>query len=90
MGWNRVHLTREVPLFDGIPDGSFFYFVHSYYVVPEQDEAVAGLTDYGVKFCSVIARNNLFATQFHPEKSQPWGLKILDNFGHIVADWKED
>lgn len=90
MGWNRVHLTREIPLFDGIPDGSFFYFVHSYYVVPEQDEAVAGITDYGVKFCSVIAQDNVFATQFHPEKSQPWGLKILENFGRVVAGWKED
>ncbi|NOY87688.1 MAG: imidazole glycerol phosphate synthase subunit HisH [Deltaproteobacteria bacterium] len=90
MGWNRVQLTREIPLFDGIPDGSFFYFVHSYYVVPEQGEVVAGLTDYGVKFCSVIVQNNVFATQFHPEKSQPWGLKILENFGRVVAGWKED
>ena len=90
MGWNRVYTRREIPLFDDIPDGSFFYFVHSYYVVPEEQDVVAGVTEYGVEFCSVIAWENVFATQFHPEKSQPWGLKVLENFGRVVQVWKED
>ncbi len=89
MGWNRVHYATRSPLFQGIPDGSFFYFVHSYYVVPDQASAVAGWTDYGERFCSVLARGNLFATQFHPEKSHRHGLKVLENFGRIVAGHKE-
>lgn len=85
MGWNRVFAAGDNRLFAGIPDGSYFYFVHSYYAVPEDDDAVAGWTDYGVRFCSAIASDNIFATQFHPEKSAPWGLKILENFGRLVA-----
>lgn len=90
MGWNRVHIGRPNPLFAGIPDGSFFYFVHSYYVLPDSEESMAGWTDYGVRFCSAFARDNLFATQFHPEKSAPWGLRVLENFGIIVRGRKED
>lgn len=90
MGWNRVHHSGDNKLFEGLPDGSFFYFVHSYYVIPEDDSVVSGWTDYGVRFCSAIARDNLFATQFHPEKSHDHGLKILENFGKIVAEYKED
>jgi len=84
MGWNRVHFSGDKRLFEGIEDGSFFYFVHSYYVVPEDESVVCGWTDYGERFCSAIARKNLFATQFHPEKSHHNGLKILENFGKIV------
>lgn len=89
MGWNRVHLTGDRRLFEGIPDGSFFYFVHSYYVVPEDGSVVCGWTDHGERFCSAIARGNIFATQFHPEKSQNNGLKVLENFGRIVEEYKE-
>jgi glutamine amidotransferase len=85
MGWNKVHFTGDSRLFDGIKDGSFFYFVHSYYVVPDDDEVVCGQTEYGERFCSAIAHGNLFATQFHPEKSHDHGLKVLENFGRIVA-----
>ena len=89
MGWNRVHQAGRSPLFEGVPEGAFFYFVHSYYAVPEDDSAVEGWTDYGIRFCSAISRGNLFATQFHPEKSHKYGLKVLENFGRIVADHKE-
>ena len=90
MGWNRVHYSGDSRLFEGVPDGSFFYFVHSYYVIPEDASVVCGWTDYGERFCSAIARENLFATQFHPEKSHDHGLKVLENFGRIVARSKEE
>lgn len=83
MGWNRVHAAGSPRLLEGIPDGSHFYFVHSYYVVPQDDSVVAGQTEHGVDFVSMIARGNLFATQFHPEKSQRVGLKLLSNFAAI-------
>lgn len=86
MGWNRVHYTGESRLFDGIRDGSYFYFVHSYFVVPEDDSVVSGYTDYGERFCSAMSRGHLFATQFHPEKSHNDGLKVLENFGRVVAE----
>jgi len=70
---------------DGIPDGSYFYFVHSYYVEPDEQGVIAGLTEYGVRFTSMIWRDNLFATQFHPEKSQALGLRLLANFGRLAA-----
>jgi glutamine amidotransferase len=85
MGWNRVHLSGDSRLFEGIEDGSFFYFVHSYHVVPEDESVVSGWTEYGRRFCSAITGNNIFATQFHPEKSHDHGLKVLENFGKIVA-----
>jgi glutamine amidotransferase len=88
MGWNRVHYSGDRRLFEGIPDGSFFYFVHSYFVVPEDSSMVSGWTDYGERFCSAIARDNLFATQFHPEKSHMHGLKVLENFGKIVREYR--
>lgn len=84
MGWNQVHLQREVPIMEGIPDGSYFYFVHSYYVEPDEPGVIAGLTEYGVRFTSMIWRDNLFATQFHPEKSQALGLQLLANFGRLA------
>lgn len=83
MGWNRVEQVRPHPLWDGIEDGARFYFVHSYYVDPDDPALVAGVTDYGRRYASVLARDNLFAVQFHPEKSQHDGLRLLANF----ADW---
>ncbi len=80
MGWNQVRQIQVHPLFAGIADGADFYFVHSFYVVPGEKSVIAGETEYGDKFCSVIARGNLVATQFHPEKSGPDGLKIYANF----------
>ena len=80
MGWNRVCQSHEHPLWEGIPQESRFYFVHSYYVDPSENDLTAGTTDYGVRFSSVIARENLFATQFHPEKSADAGLRLLQNF----------
>ena len=80
MGWNQVHQQAETPLLQGIPDASNFYFVHSYYVDPVQPELVAAETPYGIDFCCAVARGNLFATQFHPEKSGAIGLQIYDNF----------
>jgi glutamine amidotransferase len=82
MGWNRVRQAARHPLWDGVPDGSFFYFVHSYYVVPDHAAHTAGETDYGVPFTSAVARDNIFATQFHPEKSADAGLRIYRNFVH--------
>jgi glutamine amidotransferase len=81
MGWNNVAFAAEHPLFDGIRDGSEFYFVHSYYPDPSDRSVVAGETEYaGVRFASAVAKGNLFATQFHPEKSGRTGLKLLGNF----------
>jgi glutamine amidotransferase len=80
MGWNQLQQQRACPLLAGIPDSTFAYFVHSYYAVPKDTAAVMATTDYGVEFASVLWRDNLYATQFHPEKSQHWGLRILQNF----------
>jgi glutamine amidotransferase len=80
MGWNRVRQRRPHPVFDGIPDGAYFYFVHSYYPDPEDDSVVVGETDYGVTFASVVAIDSLVATQFHPEKSGEVGLRFYENF----------
>lgn len=79
MGWNRVR-QRPHPLWAGIPDGARFYFVHSYCVQSEQSGAIAGLCDYGVEFSAALYRDNLFAVQFHPEKSHTHGLQLLRNF----------
>ncbi|MDD3801634.1 MAG: imidazole glycerol phosphate synthase subunit HisH [Desulfuromonas thiophila] len=83
MGWNRLRLQRDCPLLKGVADGSYVYFVHSYYVAPHDPAAVLTTTDYGVEFCSALWRDNLMATQFHPEKSQAVGLRILQNFGEL-------
>jgi imidazole glycerol-phosphate synthase subunit HisH len=80
MGWNQVYQTKPHPLWKGIKDGSRFYFVHSYYVKPELESDIAGSTDYICRYASAAARDNLFATQFHPEKSQHDGLALLKNF----------
>jgi len=80
MGWNQVRQRILHPIFSGIPDEANFYFVHSYYVEPDDRSLVAGETEYGIPICSVIARGNLVATQFHPEKSGDFGLKMYANF----------
>ena len=80
MGWNQVRQDRRHPLWDGIPDMTSFYFVHSYYVVPQRKEDSSGSTEYGDWFTSAVARDNIFATQFHPEKSAEYGLKLYKNF----------
>jgi len=80
MGWNQVKQQVRHPIFNGIPDEANFYFVHSYYVEPEDTSVVAGTTDYGVTMCCMVIRNNLVATQFHPEKSGNWGLRMYSNF----------
>jgi glutamine amidotransferase len=85
MGWNRVEPVRECPLLAGIPGDSYFYFVHSYYVVPRDESVIAGRTDYGQTFTSVLQRGRTFATQFHPEKSQEYGLRLLQNFAELPA-----
>ncbi len=84
MGWNNIKIIRRPPILSKIPDNSFFYFVHSFYVVPGDDNIVATTTDYGVTFTSMVWKDNIFATQFHPEKSQELGLKILTGFGDFV------
>ena len=80
MGWNQVQFTRQNPIFSGIPEDSFFYFVHSYYVDPFDDDIVLGETEYGLTFCSAIAKDNIVATQFHPEISGEIGLGLYKNF----------
>jgi glutamine amidotransferase len=80
MGWNQVMQRRVHPLWEDIPDGSCFYFVHSYYAIPAEDAAIAATTPYGIDFASVIAHDNVLAVQFHPEKSQHAGLSLLSNF----------
>lgn len=86
MGWNQLHLVRSCPLLEGIPDGAYTYFVHSYYAIPKDHEVVVACTDYGFEFASVLWRDNLFATQFHPEKSQTYGLRILQNFAALCGE----
>jgi len=84
MGWNRLRIERPAPILAGLPDEPFFYFVHSYYVVPTDRDVTAATTEYGTRFTSVIWRDNLFATQFHPEKSQGVGLTLLKNFAALA------
>jgi len=85
MGWNRIEKKRDTPFLDGLSNGDYVYFVHSFYVVPENSSLVATTTEYGSSFVSSIATERLFACQFHPEKSQELGLRILANFGRFVA-----
>lgn len=80
IGWNTVTQRQQHPVWQGIPDESFFYFVHSYAAQPEEPEVLAGTTDYGVTFASAVGRDNVFGTQFHPEKSGKLGLQIYRNF----------
>lgn len=85
MGWNRVRIVRDHPIFENIPDGSYFYFVHSYAPQPDDASVVVGETDYGVTFASVVANDNVVATQFHPEKSGEMGLRMYENFLRIAS-----
>jgi glutamine amidotransferase len=85
MGWNRVRIERPAPILAGLPEEPFFYFVHSYYVEPMDVAVTAGTTEYGIRFTAVIWRENLFATQFHPEKSQAVGLQLLKNFAALAT-----
>jgi imidazole glycerol-phosphate synthase subunit HisH len=84
MGWNQIRKWQDAPHLRGIDDGAFVYFVHSYYVVPRDPALTATSTQYGEEFASAIAKDNVFATQYHPEKSQAVGLRILENFGRLV------
>ncbi len=84
MGWNQVSYSQETALFDGIPNNSYFYFVHSYYVDPDDPGVAAATTQHGITFTCAIKSGTIFATQFHPEKSSALGLKLLRNFG----EWK--
>ncbi|MBI5203663.1 MAG: imidazole glycerol phosphate synthase subunit HisH [Nitrospirae bacterium] len=84
MGWNTLDIKKRPPIFDGIEDKSYFYFVHSFYVVPEDKDIISGTTDYGVNFTAMVWKDNVFAMQFHPEKSQELGLKILKGYGDFV------
>ena len=83
MGWNQAEIIRQAPILDGIEDKTYFYFVHSYYVAPDDDSVTAIKSDYDGEFCAMIWRDNLFATQFHPEKSQEHGLAVLRNFASL-------
>jgi len=83
MGWNRIRAMKEVPILKGLPDNPYMYFVHSYYVIPDRRDVVAAETEYGAAFVSMISIDNVFAMQFHPEKSQHHGLMILKNFGEL-------
>ncbi len=84
MGWNQLNIKNNTPLFNEIQDKSYFYFVHSYYVVPDDEDIISTTTDYGVEFTSSVCKDNVYAVQFHPEKSQALGLQMLRNFGEIV------
>ena len=85
MGWNQVAIRRETPILDGIPDARHFYFVHSYYVIPRDECVVAAEASYRDPFCCMVWRDNLYATQFHPEKSQRDGLRLLENFSRLTV-----
>lgn len=86
IGWNTVGYPVPSPLFDGIPAGSAFYFVHSYVLSPEDGSCIIGETDYGRPFAAAVGLGNVFAVQFHPEKSSATGLRVLANFGRIVQE----
>ncbi|MBE0481733.1 MAG: imidazole glycerol phosphate synthase subunit HisH [Dehalococcoidia bacterium] len=86
MGWNQVQKKIDHPMFEGIPDNSNFYFVHSYYPAPANNDIVAGTTEYGLSFCSMIVRDSIIATQFHPEKSGQTGLRMYANFLRLAGE----
>jgi glutamine amidotransferase len=86
IGWNQVHIHRQSPLLDGLADDSYAYFVHSYYVEPTEDDDILATTDYGLDFASIVGRGNVFGIQFHPEKSQDVGIRILSNFVAMIEE----
>ena len=83
MGWNTMEIKKETPLFAGIENNSYFYFVHSYYAQPQDPKDIAATTPYGIKFACAVQHDNIYAVQFHPEKSQEKGLQLLRNFGAL-------
>ncbi|MBV8717639.1 MAG: imidazole glycerol phosphate synthase subunit HisH, partial [Chloroflexi bacterium] len=85
IGWNSITLRREHPLLDGVPDRTYFYFVHSYYADPADAETIVATAEYGLDFAAIVAQDNVVATQFHPEKSADLGLRLYANFGRIAA-----
>ena len=85
IGWNQIHIRRPDPLLDGVESGDFAYFVHSYYVDPDDEALILATTDYGIDFASIVGRGHVWGIQFHPEKSQDLGLRILTNFVQIVV-----
>jgi glutamine amidotransferase len=88
MGWNQIRIRKDNPLLRGIEDNAYFYFVHSYYVVPDDESIISTTTDYGTEFTSMIWKDNIYAVQFHPEKSQRMGLQMLRNFGDVVKAYQ--
>lgn len=84
MGWNQIHINKPSSLLTDVPDGSYAFFVHSYYCAPLDSSVVLATTDYGIEFAAMVARGNIFGAQFHPEKSQSVGLRILANFASMV------
>ena len=87
MGWNSLCLEQPSRLLEGIPNESYFYFVHSYYAQPNEKRDIIASSDYGVVFPAVVGKDNVWGAQFHPEKSSPWGLQLLTNFGEWVNDY---
>ncbi|MGE0882814.1 MAG: imidazole glycerol phosphate synthase subunit HisH [Blastocatellales bacterium] len=83
IGWNQVEFKQDHPIFNGLPSQTFFYFVHSYFVESEDESNVLGVTDYGMRYASICGRDNIVGVQFHPEKSQTAGLKLLKNFAEM-------
>ncbi len=86
IGWNTIEIKKRNPLLNDVAEGAYFYFVHSYYAIPEDEEVIVATTKYGVEFPSVICNGNIFATQFHPEKSGEVGLRVLRNFVRVVKE----
>ncbi len=84
MGWNQIHIKKTSSLLRGVADGSYAFFVHSYYCAPQDKSVILATTDYGIEFASMVARGNVFGAQFHPEKSQAVGLKMLENLASMV------
>ncbi len=84
MGWNSLNIKKRAPILQDLPNDPYFYFVHSYYVVPEDEGVIATTTNYGQEFVSMIWKDNIYAVQFHPEKSQQIGLRVLKRFGELI------
>lgn len=84
MGWNTLIQEKPCFLLEGVPDEAYFYFVHSYYALTEDEKILVGMSDYGLRFPALVGQANIWGAQFHPEKSSPWGLKLLENFGKWV------
>lgn len=90
MGWNQIHIQRSSALLENVPNGSFAFFVHSYYCVPRDHSVVLATTVYGIEFASVVGRENVFGAQFHPEKSQTVGLSMLENFAMLAGQLRRN